>query len=109
LRRPVLHQFTRTDLLQLAVGGQKARFGPQGRLPRPADRLRWRDTARARGYLSAYRGASATQTLADDSIEPPLATPREMSLRSARVSTRRERRRAGGVIPPGRANRISMS
>ena len=32
LRRPVLHQFTRDYLLQLAVGGQHARFGPQGRL-----------------------------------------------------------------------------
>jgi hypothetical protein len=28
LRRPVLHQSTRNDLLQLAVGGQQARLGP---------------------------------------------------------------------------------
>src|ERR1700693_2931142 len=32
-RRPVLHEFTRNDLLQLHVQGKKAPLGPQGRLP----------------------------------------------------------------------------
>src|SRR5207245_10975245 len=32
-RRPVQNQFTRNDRLQLPVDGQKARLGPQGRLP----------------------------------------------------------------------------
>jgi hypothetical protein len=30
LRRPILHQFTRNHLLQLAVGGQPTRLGPHG-------------------------------------------------------------------------------
>src|SRR5207245_9498949 len=66
--RPVLHQFTRNDLLQLAVGGQQASFGPQGRLPALLTGLVGsilRAPAMA-GYLSAYRGGSATQTLGDD-------------------------------------------
>src|SRR5690242_21084169 len=61
-------QFTRNDLLQLAVGGQKARLGPQGRLPRLLIGFTGailRAPAMA-GYLSAYCGASATQTLGDD-------------------------------------------
>src|SRR5579863_5853258 len=33
LRRPVQHQFTRNDLPQLPVDGQKTALGPQGRLP----------------------------------------------------------------------------
>jgi hypothetical protein len=33
-------------------------------------------------------------------IEQPLAIPREMSSRSAKVSARRERRRIAGAIPP---------
>src|ERR1700730_7503607 len=32
-RRPIQDQFTRNDRLQLHVNGQKARLGPQGRLP----------------------------------------------------------------------------
>src|SRR5580704_7893894 len=39
----------------------------------------------------------------------PEAIPREMSSRSAKVSTRGERRRAGGAIPPWRANRKWMT
>ena len=68
LRRPVLHQFTRNDLLQLAAGGQKARLGSQGRLPGLLigfTRAILRAPAMA-GYLPAYRGASATHTLGDD-------------------------------------------
>src|SRR5207245_1726282 len=68
LGRPVLHQFTRNDLLQLAVGGQQACFGPQGRLPGLLIGLVGsilRAPAMA-GYLSAYRAGSATQTLGDD-------------------------------------------
>ena len=42
-------------------------------------------------------------------IEQPLAIPREMSSRSARVSAPRERRRADGTIPPWRANRKWMT
>ena len=58
LRRPVLHQFTRNDLLQLAVGGQPARLGPQGRLPGlligfVGSILRAPAMA---GHLPAYRG-----------------------------------------------------
>jgi hypothetical protein len=68
LWRPVLYQFTRNDLLQLAVGGQQARLGPQGRLPRlligfVGSILRAPAMA---GYFSAYCGGSATQTLSDD-------------------------------------------
>jgi len=33
-RRPVQHQFTRNDLLELGVSGQKASLGSQGRFPR---------------------------------------------------------------------------
>src|SRR6202790_1999006 len=34
LRRPVLHQFTRNDLPELGVSGQKTSLGSQGRFPR---------------------------------------------------------------------------
>src|SRR5579872_130803 len=42
-------------------------------------------------------------------IEQPLAIPREISSRSAKVSARGERRRTGGAIPPWRANRKWMT
>src|ERR1700688_229275 len=68
LRRPVLQQFTRNDLLQLAVGGQPARLGPQGRLPGlPIGLVGSILRAPAMAvYLSGYRGESATQMLGDD-------------------------------------------
>ncbi len=68
LRRPVLHQFTRNDLLQLALGGQLARLGPQGRLRSLLIGFTGsieRPPAMA-GDLSAYCGSTATQTLAED-------------------------------------------
>src|ERR1700730_3196699 len=68
LRRPVLHQFTRNDLLQPAVGGEQARLGSQGRLPGLLIGFVGailRAPAMA-GYLSAYRRGSATKTLSND-------------------------------------------
>src|SRR3981189_449974 len=44
--------------------------------------------------------AARSRPLAIVRIDEPEAIPREMSSRSARVSARRERRRAAGAIPP---------
>src|ERR1700694_3403802 len=73
LRRPVQHQSTRNDLLQLAVGGQQARLGPQGRLPSPLIGFVGsilRPPALA-GLLPAFFGGKATHTLGG---EPHRAT-----------------------------------
>ena len=66
-RRPVLHQFTRNHLLQLAVGGQQARLRPQGRLPGlgvgfTGSILR---VPAMSGYLPTHCRESALQTLRD--------------------------------------------
>src|SRR5262245_52329371 len=69
LGRPVLHQFTRNDRLQLAVGSQQAWFGPSRRLPGLGVGLArsiLRTPAMA-GYLSADCRGSASDLLRDRS------------------------------------------
>ncbi len=93
LRRPVLHQFTRNESAELLVEGQAAGLGPQSRFPGLLVGLVGsilRAPAMA-GQLSADRRCRALRCWAMTRSEEPLATPREMSSRSANVSARRER------------------
>ena len=106
LRRPILHQFTRNEGAELVVKGQATDLWPQGRLPglgvgfvSSVLRPPWRATSRLTVEPARLRCWAMTRT------EQPLAIPREMSSRSAKVSARPERRRTGGAIPPWRANR----
>ena len=87
------------------MSGQQAELGPQGRLPGLLIGFIGailRAPAMA-GYLSADRGGTARlQALGDNPrIEQPLAIPREMSSRSARVSEPAVNGGGvGGAIPP---------
>ena len=69
--------------------------------PRPACPQRQRDTAADRrcAQLAADRRGARPSCAAIDRSERP-ATPREISSRSSRLSTRRDRRRGAGRMPP---------
>src|SRR5271169_171734 len=101
-RRPVQNQFTRNHLPQLHVDGQKATFGPQGRVPGSLIRfigsiLR---TAAMACDFSLTVDAARSRALAISRSDEPEAIPREMSSRSTTVSASTARRRTDGTIPP---------
>ena len=91
-RRPVQDQFTRNDLLQLPVNGQKAPLGPQGRLPGLVIGFigSIHEVARHGGppLGSPSTPPAATPWLSRESTKPQ-AIPREMFSRSASVSVSR--------------------
>jgi hypothetical protein len=110
LGRPFQDQFTRNDLSQPPVQGQKALLGPQGPLPGLVIRLMRSigGTATMAGDLPAHRGGSSIHAFGYLTNRRAGSDPREISSRSARVRARRERRRTTGAIPPRGNNKQRM-
>ena len=106
LGRLVQHQFTRNDVVQLAVHGKQIVLRPQRCVPGLLVRIIGaigRSATMARDFPTDRR-RSPMKTTGNLTHRRTEAIPREMFSRSAKVSASRERQRANGGMPPRGSN-----
>ena len=102
LRRPIILQLTRNDSLQRQILREQAGLGATSCVPGCQIGLRCAiaSAPAVPGNFLADREGARFKLLAMPRTVSPAAMPREISSRSARLSTLAERRRTAGAIPP---------